>query len=53
MTPRSVPVQALVGAQLSRGERWLCKVLIPVSLALSAVGIYSSVAQLVKEFRHQ
>jgi hypothetical protein len=44
-------MQALAGAQLPRSERWLCRVLVPASLALSAVGIYSSVAQLVKEFR--
>lgn len=43
--------QALAASQLSSGERWLCRVLVPASLALSVVGVYSSLAQLVKEFR--
>ncbi len=47
-------VQYLMAHRLPRWERMFCYVLIPVSLALSAVGIVSSIRELISEFRgHQ
>lgn len=43
-------VLVLAGSQLSRAERGLCYVIIPVSFALSAWGVVSSVIQLIHEF---
>jgi hypothetical protein len=43
-------VLMLAGPSLSRGERWLCYAIIPVTLALSAWGVFSSLTQLIHEF---
>eukprot|EP00884_Botryococcus_braunii_P015159 jgi/Botrbrau1/23644/Bobra.55_2s0030.1 len=43
-------VLVLAGPRLSRAERFLCYVIVPVTLALSAWGVVSSIMQLVHEF---
>ncbi len=53
--PRLFPgsVQVLMKDRLPRWERCICYVIVPVSLALSVVGIFSSIKELVHEFRQQ
>jgi hypothetical protein len=43
-------VLVLAGPRLSQAERFLCYVIVPVTLALSAWGVVSSIMQLVHEF---
>jgi solute carrier family 32 (vesicular inhibitory amino acid transporter) len=43
-------VLAILGSRLSRAERCLCYIIVPVTLALSVWGVVSSVMQLIHEF---
>ena len=49
----SVRTQVMVGSRLMRAERWFLYALIPLTLALSVAGVYSSVAELVDKVRNQ
>lgn len=41
----------LIGSQMWRGELYLCHLLIPLSLLLSAAGLASSVSSLIQDIR--
>ena len=45
--------QVMAGSRLMRAERWFLYALIPLTLALSVAGVYSSVAELVDKVRGQ
>lgn len=42
----------LLGHRMPTWEKALCYVLVPVSMLLSGLGVYSSLASLIKEFTH-
>ena len=46
-----VRVQYLMAHRLPRWERVILYIIIPVSLALSAVGIISSIKELISQYR--
>ena len=48
-----VRAQVMAGSRLMRAERWFLYALIPLTLALSVAGVYSSVAELVDKVRSQ
>ena len=42
--------QAMMGPRLPRVERWFLYALVPLTLALSVAGVYSSVRELIDQF---
>ena len=47
------PAQVMAGSRLMRAERWFLCALIPLTLALSVAGVYSSARELIDKVSSQ